>query len=221
MPIFRKRNKLHERAEPQKEFLEKEVRETYNNGKKIKEYAERQHWIVERSPLDTITFTIPWLDSFIKKTFKKKGKPVVVLDWGCGNGNAINELAEKCGEMVHAYGYSKDSYKEWVNSDKVKFIHATKEKLPRYLKNNSVDLIYSHIGIGHTFISYWGEIDQQVAYIKKIVPKLSKGGRLVFDLPVFKDYRYVIPVLRDALKKEAKVVSQRMGNRHGVVILKK
>ncbi|MDO8625491.1 MAG: class I SAM-dependent methyltransferase [Candidatus Diapherotrites archaeon] len=104
-------------------------------------------------------------------------RPVVVLDWGCGRGDAITEIGSTFGESVKAIGFGKDIYPEWNHNPNATFIAATKEDLFRYLKNGSVDLIYSSIGLKHILFPP----ADAVQYIGRLCEKLAPGGALVFD----------------------------------------
>ena len=106
----------------------------------------------------------------------------MILDWGCGNARAASEFAKKYGEKAKVYGYSKDSYKEWEKIDNVKIIQETKEDLFRYLKPNSVDLIYSYLGLRHVpGVLTGGKKGRE--YLDALLEKVSPGGKIVFSAP--------------------------------------
>ncbi len=121
MPVFGKKSKVREQnPDMHDEFLEKRV----SRFNRKREYVQRQRYPMERTSFLWIKEVVfPYLfskspsepsESFFSKRLKEKKQPLVVLDWGCGKGQAIDELAK--GQPVHAYGYSVDSYKEWNNS---------------------------------------------------------------------------------------------------------
>ena len=136
-----------------KTLLEKEI---IRPGEEKRKYRKRGWYIRTRSSSKRLRSYFPLLfkgKDFIQERFDKKGEPVIVLDWGCGRGNTITGFAKEYDSKIKAYGFSKDSYKEWQKIDNVKLIHSTDMNLLRYLKNNSVDLIYSRFGLYHMFLS--------------------------------------------------------------------
>ena len=76
------------------------------------------------------------------------------------------------GEKVDAIGFSNIAFPNWAKEKNARLIQATKEDLLKYVKNNSLDLIFSHLGL--TFVK-----DQN--YILKLAVKLKPGGILVSD----------------------------------------
>ena len=206
MPIFGKGRAGRET----KIFLEKKV---YRQAGK-RRYRKRKKWKMEGTSFNWVAeIGFPRIFSsflgernFIEMRFREKGRPLVVLDWGCGNGRAIKGLAEKYKGKVYAYGYSGDSYKEWKGNQKVKFIHTTKEDLLRYLKDSSVDLIYSHLGLDHLFGNRLSAKTQEaIDYIAKLVPKLSKGGIACFGIGILAEDKIIV-ALQHALGERATVV---------------
>lgn len=136
-------------------------------------------------------------DDFISQRFLEKRKPVVVLDWGCGTGLAASEIAKKYEGKARVYGFSKDSYKEWGGIQNVKLIHATAEDLLRYLKDNSVDLIYSYIGMAHYPIAAF-DPEALPNYLEKLGRKVSSGGKIVLTI----GDPYALKGIREMLEKK-------------------
>lgn len=177
MPIFRK-GRISKKQEA---LLGKEIHREYGP----RQYKERAPWLIEETPFAKIKqifapifLPIGGGKSFIDEMFEIKGnKPVVVLDWGCGGGRTAGEVAKEFGEKVKVYGFANESYRQWAEIPNVKFIHATKEDLPRYLKNGSVDLIYSHAGLSNLV-----ERGELAKHLSDLMPKLPKGGKIVFTL---------------------------------------
>lgn len=189
MPVFGKKSKVREQnPDMHDEFLEKRV----SRFNRKREYVQRQRYPMERTSFLWIKEVVfPYLfskspsepsESFFSKRLKEKKQPLVVLDWGCGKGQAIDELAK--GQPVHAYGYSVDSYKEWNNSKNTKFIHSTNEDLLRYFKDGSIDIIYSYLAMAHMFSKSIEsrKSKRAINHICSLTRKLSKGGILGFDL---------------------------------------
>ncbi len=182
MPVFGKGRKERER----RNFLKKEVR---RDSKGKREYGLKTPYIFVNRSAKTIRKMFPLLfgkDGFVEQRFEENQRPVVVLDWGCGKGRAIKEFANDYGEKVRAYGFSKDSYKQWKGIEGVKLIHETKEGLLRFLKNDSVDLIYSNFGLSFLFPTFKFQakrrhVEKGVEYIEKLLQRVSKGGKIAFE----------------------------------------
>ncbi|MFH1234449.1 MAG: class I SAM-dependent methyltransferase [Candidatus Diapherotrites archaeon] len=109
-------------------------------------------------------------------------RPAVVLEWGCGKGTTAEEIAKKFGQRVRVYGFSDTAYKEWGNSQNVKYIHGIAQDLPRYVKNGSVDLIYSSIGLLHLPPKAFQ------SNLAQLLSKLAAGGKIVTDIGNLKYY---------------------------------
>lgn len=113
----------------------------------------------------------------IRKTARKKfkDKNFIVVDWGCGKGQAITDLASEF-PNARAYGFSKHAYPEMKTNEHVKFIHGEETVFKRYFKNDSVDYMYSNLGLFHVK-------PDPLKYVIRILPILKKGGILVTTLP--------------------------------------
>jgi hypothetical protein len=71
--------------------------------------------------------------------------------------------------------FSKNSYKEWFDNDRVKFVLNDGKNFRRHFKKDSVDLLYSSKGIFH--------LDSKgYDYAVSILPVLKKGGVLVTSI---------------------------------------
>ena len=185
MPVFGKGRK---NRQPVK-FTGKEV--FLNPETRKREYAGKQFyrgWRARRARIESVFPLLFKGQNFIEQRFSETNRPVVVLDWGCGAGTAIAGFANKYKGKIAAYGFSKDSDPIWLKRKNVKFIHATADHLFRYLKDNSVDLIYSNVGLAWLFTpevmldNTVKKMDAGFRYLKKLTQKLSKNGVLAFDL---------------------------------------
>lgn len=172
MPVFgkgRKGKKIREK------FLGKEV---ISAPKRV--FWFKQIWSTENTSLEVIRTFFPLVlgrgkKDFVSKCFSETGKPTRVLDWGCGNGSAAEQLAKEYGKKALVYGYSKDSYNEWRYLKRAKIIHATKEDLFRYLKKiGPLDLVYSYNGLKHLHYD-------AVFYIKQLLSFVRQGGKIVLN----------------------------------------
>ena len=217
MPVFGKgresgRTVLGKKRESRarQKFINREVSRKRQGKKRL--YGHTEYWTDTRCSFAEISIRFPMIfgdlkrDSyFIEERFRKTRKPVVVLDWGCGEGLAISQLAGKYGKKVNAYGFSKDSFENWTKIRNAKLIHATKEDLLQYLKDNSVDLVYSHIGLKYLFPNGYRSfvpVEEGVEYLRKLLKKVSPGGKIVFDA---EQSSVIIEKLKQALGKKAKV----------------
>jgi ubiquinone/menaquinone biosynthesis C-methylase UbiE len=155
----------------------------YGQIQRPKESGRRQipytcRWAIENSSLRKVEKGIGFsLEKDIaRRTRAYPGRPIVVVDWGCGKGRAATTIAKKFGKRIAVYGFSDIAYMEWLGNKSVKFVQATKEDVPRYVKNSSVDIIYSHFGLSHIGFSHIP------AYTAKLFPKLRKGGKIVTEI---------------------------------------
>jgi SAM-dependent methyltransferase len=146
--------------------------------RKVRAYVGQDAWGPENTPLQAINQNLQYsLSKSIRKRITEiKPRPVVVLDWGCGRGTAAEELAKKFGRAVKVYGFANIAHSEWAESRNVKYIHGVAQDLPRYLKNGSVDLLYSHTGLMHL------PAEEFPVHLAKLLPKLTIGGKLVTDI---------------------------------------
>lgn len=105
----------------------------------------------------------------------RDGEKPVIVDWGCGKGTAISELARK-NPKAKFYGVSDQFYPNWLRIKSAKFIHAPAEDFFRYFKNNSIDILYSSAAIEYLK-------EKLPDYVKMLLPKLRKSGVLALNLP--------------------------------------
>jgi SAM-dependent methyltransferase len=145
--------------------------------RKVRAYVGQDAWGPENTPLQAINQNLQYSlsKSIRKRIMAIRPRPIVVLDWGCGRGTAAEELAKKFGRSVKVYGFANIAHSEWAESRDVKYIHGVAQDLPRYLKNGSVDLLYSHTGLEHLSAEF-------PVHVAKLLPKLTVGGKLVTDI---------------------------------------
>ncbi len=149
------------------------------------------------------------LRRLIMKTHIRTKQPVVVLDWGCGTGRAITELAQIF-PFVKAYGISQDSYTQWKKNDKVKFIQEDAENSLRYFRDKGVDVIFSKMALYHLWSS--GLMEE---YLKKLCNKLKIDGILLME----NNERY--NALMDKMKYagySTKIITTELGTKRAIMI---
>lgn len=141
---------------------------------------KRARWGFEDHTLDEAEF---FLNYPLRKEIKKLGDGAVVVDWGCGEGNTIKQISRYCPGAT-CYGFSREFYKKWIwrKSNALKFIHSEGEDFDRYFKDRSIDFLYSNFGLHYLDTDHnTGRRSLSNYIIKKIIPKLSDRGRIVFD----------------------------------------
>lgn len=189
MPVFGKGRASAKRQSSLRSYVGREAFEKSNQV----HYGPKDRFLLEGSSLRKVRGYFRGLfgdNDFIQQRYAQSGKPVVVLDWGCGQGQAIEEVGKHFGERVRAYGFSKDSHKEWKRATHAKLILNTADRMLRYFKPGSIDLIYSHFGLYHY---------HPAPYLVKLVTRLKPGGKIVFNLDSGKQYqemvRKLLPIL--------------------------
>jgi hypothetical protein len=122
--------------------------------------------------------------------YRQKKEPVVIVDWGCGTGRALKELKtllDQQGIRSQLIGISQDYYPEWEQMPAgITLILDDAVNLPKYLKENSADIIFSYSGLSHFLSSKSSRTDlnqnrqQHVNGLQKI---LKDKGILRFTFP--------------------------------------
>lgn len=98
------------------------------------------------------------------------------MDWGCGEGRALNDLAKKFKDKVNLYGFSRDKYLKWNQRNKsIAFIQETAENSARFFSKGSIDLVFSHRMAEHV---PWPEF---LSTFSQLAERLSVGGCIVMD----------------------------------------
>ncbi len=172
MPVFGKgrtgRKGITQKLPNRKQILRKGKKRSLQKGPNWKHLTTTLSQIKEASGFDLLKE----ISSRVKT-----GKSVFVFDWGCGDGTAATQIAKRFGDKVEVIGCSDIAFKEWIGNDKVRFIHETKEGTLRYIKNNSMDFIFSHQGLYHLSTNMQD-------YVNKLVLKLRPKGKLLIS-PVY------------------------------------
>lgn len=166
MPVYKKGKR---KVVEQRKIIREKQKRNKQQSKRV--LIDDPGWAIRRTPLKHIERRLKFpISNYVRDICKRAGNPIVI-DWGCGEGVAINEIARKF-PKAGCYGFSDVSYKNWNKVKKVKFIHATANDFFRYFKNESVDLVYSFLGLDFIEIRF-------KKYIENIVPKLKVGGKIV------------------------------------------
>lgn len=150
-------------------------------------YLAAHPWEVNATKYSQVVRTMQFSPrAFARQRALANHRPSVVVEWGCGTGDAIRTISEE-GRLVKCYGISRDSYPSWNSSRNVKFIQETPDRAVRYLKRlKGIDLIYSHWGLNHMYGKRGqGDINHFANYVNELITTLRVGGRIVF-FPVVK-----------------------------------
>lgn len=160
-------------------FLHKVGRKTFFPFEKWPNEKTRLSEVERRLGIDT--------ESWIARRHALTRKKIRVLDWGCGKGTAITQIAMNNRSIVDAYGYSFERYPAWEKNKFVDFIWEDSHRMLRVFKPGSIDLILSNLGIRWLYSELAGNPKRGVllsAYIKKLATKLQRnGGLLVAQIP--------------------------------------
>lgn len=160
-------------------FLHRVGRKTFFPYEKWPNETTRLSDVERRLGIDT--------ESWIARRHALTRRKVRVLDWGCGKGTAITQLAMNNRSMVDAFGYSFERYPAWKKNKFVDFIWEDSHRLLRVFRPNSIDLILSNLGIRWMYSELAGNPKRAIllsAYVKKLAAKLRRnGGLLVAQIP--------------------------------------
>ena len=115
----------------------------------------------------------PIRDAIRERIEAGENSPVVV-DWGCGNGTALTQIAREI-PAAKCYGLSDQFFDAWKENTHATFIHATVDDFGRYLKPNSVDIAFSRLGIVH--LNYL----EQEKQLRMLARALKVGGKIFVD----------------------------------------
>ena len=140
-----------------------------------KKFAKRTlsgqtYWPVEFSGIHAVEASMDFpIREFIKNKYAAGNNKPVVVDWGCGSGCAIQQIARQI-PKAKCIGFSEKRYLEWNKHSDAEFIQAVEKDFFRYFKDNSIDFLFSHLGIEH--------LKNPAEYVQKIIPKLKVGGTI-------------------------------------------
>jgi hypothetical protein len=131
------------------------------------------------------------IDLYEQGKGRSRNDPIVVLDWGCGEGTAVTELLDIVkilgrkypGLNVRVIGYSRDFYPSWstIPRDVDMVVDEAKYLMEdlQYLGVKHVDLVFSRLGITH-----WLHENKFVVleHLKQLGQMLRPGGDMRMDV---------------------------------------
>ncbi|MFH1478247.1 MAG: hypothetical protein ABIG92_00545 [Candidatus Omnitrophota bacterium] len=150
---------------------------------------DQQNWPYTYSDLNIVdsNFGIDIFDMIEKKSDSEPDKTFTVVDWGCGAGIALNDIAKKLKEKginnVRLIGFADQYHSAWEKADEsITFILDEAKALPKYrdvLK--SPYLIYSFMGLRHLIGKNIDDHSDYSDYIMELTDNLSKDGKIITE----------------------------------------
>jgi len=146
--------------------------------------ANQIPWRVFTSNLQTVEETTGFLVREHCRQLVRTTPPYrrpVILEWGCGAGNAVRDLTTDPQIVGRAliFGYSDVWDKCWNSVDGVKFLFFVKEHLTEFFRRSKlkIDFIFTHFGLEHL------NGDDQFDHLRDLASILSPGGVIVLPDP--------------------------------------
>ena len=109
---------------------------------------------------------------------------ITVLDWGCGDGDLLDDIAAELQkregpavfEHVALIGFADMFSPEWkYKSRQIKFILDDMSNLSRYFADQSVDIMYSYLGIMHP------DSRDYKRHMLEMLPVFRKDAHIIHD----------------------------------------
>ncbi|MDO8428025.1 MAG: class I SAM-dependent methyltransferase [Candidatus Diapherotrites archaeon] len=185
MPVYGKRNSPRKPVYPKHTAtIFRPELESKTRPRTTRIFSGRQ-WSLVSSSLARISQTFGFdLVKAIRVRVQKSEKPVIV-DYGCGKGTAITELAQAF-PNARCFGFSEEFYDEWKENRNVEFVHESSFDFPRLFGKKKIDYAYSHYGLSKS---------SNIPFdVKRLLPKMKIGGKIVFnssDLELLHDLRKI------------------------------
>ena len=105
---------------------------------------------------------------------------IMVIDWGCGDGRAIQTLAKQSQRIgiknVRFVGFSNLYFPRWKFAQNVEFIFDDMRNLHKYLGKKSVAVIFSHFGLYHV------SSDAISKHLNELAPYILNEGLVVTNV---------------------------------------
>lgn len=150
MPIFREEvTQNYARSRRLKRASNQSAREV--RGRVVRSFGQTNYPVVHTmfSAIDACNFgrLSEAIDIFAAHYPNRK---IFVLDWGCGKGNAVRQLAEE-NPRTEVFGFSKDAYPEQLTPSKGTILATSSNAFYRYLRLKKIkfDVVYSNLGLAY------------------------------------------------------------------------
>lgn len=113
------------------------------------------------------------IQNVVQRANSEKRK-AIIIEFGPGKGAAIDQASKEVRGKAKFFGFGDCADNAWVGHKKVNYIQATAEEFRNYFLKNSVDALFSHMGLAHAT-----NFDLT---LKEILPCLRTGGVLKTDV---------------------------------------
>ena len=174
-------------------------------------------WSVVNTKLSHVNqyLNISLTDEINRLIEEKDGEEIVIVDWGCGMGNAIRELAlyYRGHDNVKFYGFGDIYFPDWSRIPTYSnWILDKKENIGEYFDRN-VDLMYSNLGLFHI------DHTEFVEYFRTLEKTLSGNALLVgnyegYPMEVFNRIRrmgHIVSTEKNAIGRVYKIRTSYFG----------
>jgi SAM-dependent methyltransferase len=148
--------------------------------------ADEGHWSMFDSDLDTVEGSLAFsvTGHCADLAFRSLSRKPVILEWGCGRGNAVRDLTNllsKGSALIFGYGDVWDI--KWNEIPGVKFLFFVKEHLAEYFRrsNTKIDFIFAHGSLEYLM----GE--ELISHLRDLASVMNPGASIA--LPAFENPR--------------------------------
>ena len=141
-----------------------------------------QGWSIISTALDVVEdiLNIKLLSQVKRISDMYPDRQIFVIDWGCGDGRAINALAKQAQRIgiknVKFIGFGNLFFRRWKFAQNSEFIFDKMENLHKYLGKKSVGLIYSHFGLYHV------SSDAISKHLNELAPYMLNQGLVITNV---------------------------------------
>jgi hypothetical protein len=142
-------------------------------------HAHASHWAMHNSDLAVVEEGLAFpLRVYVQQLVARSNSMPVILEWGCGEGNAVRDLAadEQIKGKALIFGYSDEWFRCWNDIRGVKFLFFVKEHLIEYFKRTELE---ANVVFSHGAMEYLHE-QEFVEYLRAMAEIMRPGAILLF-----------------------------------------